>query len=81
MAVLLVAHVHALILVTFRVSKVICLLFLPLAMAVLQAVLELPSVAAAVFPLVLTEALRLSLVVLTDIAISIHKKVRAIALT
>ena len=78
-SVLFVAHVHALVLVALCVAQLICLLFLPLAMAVFETVLELSCVAAAIFPLVLTESLWFSLTVLTDIAVAICEKVGSVA--
>ena len=78
-AVLFVAHIHAFVLVALRVSKLICLLFLPLAVAVFEAILELSCVAAAIFPLVLAESLWFALTVLADIAVTVGEEIRAIA--
>ena len=78
---LFVIFVHALILIALSPAVLISLLFLPFTMPVLQTVIELSGITAAIFPLVLTETLWLPLAVLADIAVAIGEKVRAVALS
>ena len=78
---LLVSFVHAFVRVALGLAILISLLLLPFSVAMLQTVLELSSVTAAIFPLVLAEAFRLTLGVLTDIAVSVGEEIGAVALT
>ena len=78
---LFVILIHAIIGVALRVAEFVRLFLLPLSMSVLQAVPELACVTAAILPFVLTKAFRLSISVLPDVAVSIGKEVRAIAVS
>ena len=81
MPVLLVILVHAIVGVALRVAELIGLLLLPLAMAMLETVPELTSVAAAILPLILAEAIWLAIRVLANITITIGEEVRAVTVT
>ena len=74
-SVLLVRIVHTLIRVALRIAVLVCLLFLPLSVAVLETVEELPGVAAAIGPLVLAKAFWLSLIILPDVAVTVGEEV------
>ena len=72
---LFVVFIHAFVGITLCIAEFICLLLLPLAVAMLEAILELACVAASILPLVLAEALGFTLRVLTNIAISVSEEV------
>ena len=78
--VLLVCFVHPLVRVALSLAILVGLLFLPFSVAMLQTILKLSSVTAAIFPFILTEAFGLSLCVLSHIAVSVGEEVRAVAL-
>ena len=75
---LLIVDILAIIRVALRVAVLISLLLLPFSVTVLQPVLELAGVTAAVHPLILTKAFRLSIDVLADEYISICEEVTSI---
>lgn len=74
-SVLLVILVETLVRIALRVTELVSLLFLPFSMAVFESIQELASVAAAILPLVLAEAFRLSLGILANITVAIGEKV------
>ena len=80
-AMLLVMLVHALVGVALgQIAKLVCLPLLPLAVAMLEAVLEFARVTAPIAPLVLSKSMGLPCHVLPHIAIPIGKEVRSIAM-
>ena len=79
MPMLLVVDVLAVIRVALRVTVLIGLLFLPFSVPVLQSILKLASVTAAVHPLILTEAFWFSIDILPDEYIPICEEVTSIS--
>ena len=80
-AMLLVMLVHALVGVALgQIAKLVCLPLLPLAVAMLEAVLEFARVTAPIAPLVLSKSMGLPCHILPYIAIPIGKEVRSIAM-
>lgn len=79
-SILLVALVLSLVLVTDPHARncAFILLLAPFSLPVLHAVEELTSVAVTVSPLVLSEAIRVAVAVLTYVLVSVSEEVRAV---
>ena len=77
---LFIVDILSLVSIASGVAILVCLLLLPLTVAILHATFELTSIATAINPLILTEALRFSVDILTNKDIPIGEEVASVSM-
>ena len=80
MSVLLIVLIHAFIHIALRVTVLVRLLFLPFTVTVLESIIELTCITAAILPLVLTKSFRLAFLVLTNVAVTVGEEIGTVSM-